>query len=194
MSEKKIRIYTRVGDKGQTALFSGDRVSKSDPRVAAYGTIDELNSLLGWTQVAIAMLSCEGAARLGAMLDALQHELFEVGADLATPPSNNADTYQIKRIGEPEVKQLEHWIDELETALQPLRAFILPGGSEAAARLHLARTVCRRAEREAVAALESVPDINPGVIQYLNRLNDLFFVMARNANKIQNRDDVVWKR
>ncbi|MDK9698746.1 MAG: cob(I)yrinic acid a,c-diamide adenosyltransferase [bacterium] len=223
-----MRIYTRTGDNGTTSLFSGGNVSKTDARVEAYGTVDELNSLFGWVRVALQeaievsaadkfttnrngkrtvvanlptsdkidspLVNVVGLIRLDTMLGDLQHELFELGADLATDYVSNGDLKRtIKRTSETETKQLENWIDELELPLEPLRAFILPGGSELSARLHIARTVARRAERLAVAA-QIVCPMNPEVVKYLNRLNDLLFVMARFANFSLGKEDVKWKR
>ncbi len=193
-TNKKVRIYTRTGDQGETSLFSGEKVSKHDLRVEAYGTVDELNSAIGWALMAVKAIQNDNIVHISAMLETLQRELFEVGADLATPPSKNANAYKILRIGDDEVKRLEKWIDKLDEALPTLRAFIMPGGTEAAARIHIARTVCRRAERIAVRAVHSAPNVNVGVVRYLNRLNDLLFVMARFANHCQGVMDVTWER
>ncbi len=167
-----MKIYTKTGDGGQTSLFGGGRVSKSSPRLDAYGTIDELNSAIGLARSF--GLSKEGER----MADVIQDDLFVLGADLATPPGSKAVT---KRISGTRVAQLEHFIDGIEDTLPELRFFILPGGSQAAAALHLARTVCRRAERLLVEARHQ-EEISDDCLQYLNRLSDLLFVMARYEN------------
>jgi cob(I)alamin adenosyltransferase len=153
------RIYTGGGDKGETSLGDGSRVSKLDPRVAAMGEVDELNSLVGWA----------------GGLDRVQNELFDLGADLSVPYAGNEDRL---RVTDEAVDRLEHEIDQANEALPELKSFVLPGGSERAARLFLARAVCRRAERAVLA----VSDTNPLVAVYLNRLSDLLFVLARAAN------------
>ncbi len=169
------RIYTRTGDKGKTGLFSGERVEKDDVRVRAYGSVDELNSILGW---------CLVLAKqdwLSDLLQKIQNQLFILGADLATPPIGKW-AEKVKRIDEAYIEFIEKYIDKIEKELPPLKDFILPGGSELAARIHIARVVCRRAERDAVRALRE-RRVNPMTIQYLNRLSDLFFVMARYINQ-----------
>jgi cob(I)alamin adenosyltransferase len=164
------RIYTRGGDQGVTSLGDGSRVSKLDPRVAAMGDVDELNSLLG----------------LVGGLDRIQNELFDLGADLSVPSSGNEDRL---RVTQDAVDRLEHEIDEANAALPELKSFVLPGGSERAAQLFLARAVCRRAERAALA----VPDTNPLAAIYLNRLSDLLFVLARAANGEAGVDEPLWR-
>jgi len=165
------RVYTKSGDAGETSLVDGSRVSKSDLRVAAYGEVDELNSLLGIARAGLA------DGQLNDALGKIQNELFVVGADLASPL-----TIQVPRILEEHVAEMERLIDLLLEELEPLREFILPGGSQFGATLHLARTVARRAERS-VVALAAQSEINPRALEYLNRLSDLLFVMARVANK-----------
>ncbi len=179
-----MKIYTRTGDEGTTALFGGDRVVKSHPRIEAYGTVDELNAVVG---VVIAHLDA-GADRLGAVLGRIQHELFDLGADLATPEHSRA---KVARIGAALVETMEADIDAFEADLAPLRRFILPGGTPAAAHLHVARTVCRRAERLTVEAATREP-INEGAVVYLNRLSDLLFVLSRWANHAASVADVEW--
>jgi cob(I)alamin adenosyltransferase len=164
------RIYTRGGDKGETSLGDGSRVSKLDPRVAAMGEVDELNSLMGWT----------------GGLDRIQNELFDLGADLSVPWADGGERL---RITEEAVVRLEGEIDEANAQLPELKSFVLPGGSERAARLFLARAVCRRAERAVLAA----PDTNPLAATYLNRLSDLLFVLARAANVAAGGDEVLWR-
>ncbi len=170
-----MKIYTRSGDAGQTGLFGGQRVPKTHPRVEAYGAIDELNAVLG-----LAMVGLEDAD-LRARLIAIQARLFDLGADLATPADTRAAAW-LPRAAADWVRDLEADIDAIQVELPPLATFILPGGSAAAARLHLARTVCRRAERRAIQAAEADPTITPQVIVYLNRLGDWLFVAARLAN------------
>jgi cob(I)alamin adenosyltransferase len=165
------RVYTKSGDKGETSLVDGSRVSKADLRVAAYGEVDELNSLLGMARAGLA------DGQLDDALGKIQNELFIVGADLASPM-----TIQVPRVGEEHVVELERLIDLLLEELEPLREFILPGGSPPGAALHLARAVARRAERS-VVALAAQSETNARALEYLNRLSDLLFVMARVANK-----------
>lgn len=180
-----MKIYTKKGDTGNTSLFGGDRVSKSSARIEAYGTVDELNSLIGLA--AGYSLSPEGTE----LAKTVQRYLFILGADLATPPSSKT---RIERIGDNEVEQLEKTIDRMEEGLSPLKNFILPGGSQAGATLHVARTVCRRAERAVVACgkLEG-EEISAEVFRFLNRLSDLLFVWARYENKHSGTPEESWK-
>ncbi|MEW5798770.1 MAG: cob(I)yrinic acid a,c-diamide adenosyltransferase [Bacteroidota bacterium] len=178
-----MKIYTKAGDTGETSLFGGERVPKDALRIEAYGSVDELNSLLG---VARAM---KPKKKIDAILDLLQHQLFELGADLATP-KNAKDDY-IPRITAAHVTELEKVIDSLEIKLKPLKVFILPGGSKVASHLHLARTVCRRAER-AVVRLSRNENIGTDVVVYLNRLSDLLFVLARFANHSEKHPEIKW--
>jgi cob(I)alamin adenosyltransferase len=169
-----VKIYTKTGDSGETGLLGGARVSKAAPRVSAYGDVDELNAWIGLVR------STKPDDRLNAMLDRIQRELFAIGARLADPTGAVADRVAKASVTSDDVTRLEGWIDELEGELPPLRRFILAGGTPSAASLHVARTVCRRAER-AVVALG--PDaVERDVLVYLNRLSDLLFVMARAAN------------
>jgi cob(I)alamin adenosyltransferase len=179
-----VKIYTKTGDTGETSLFDNTRVSKADPRVDAYGEVDELNATLGVARAA-------GLdADLTATIEAVQQELFAVGARLADPSSRIAGRVTKAAVTGDDVARLETTIDRLETELPPLRRFILPGGSPAGALLHLARTVCRRAERRAIAL---GPDaVEPIVIVYLNRLSDLLFVMARAANHRAGVPETEW--
>lgn len=171
-----MKIYTKTGDDGTTGLFGGQRVSKGEMRVEAYGTVDEVNSLLG---VARAMLPVTSA--LHDTLQRLQEDLFVVGADLATPRLKDKDKSLIARIDTAAVEALEAIIDRLDADLPPLKSFILPSGSPQAAHLYLARAVCRRAERVVVRASENL-ELGPVVVLYLNRLSDLLFVLGRAAN------------
>ncbi|HTX50295.1 MAG TPA: cob(I)yrinic acid a,c-diamide adenosyltransferase [Caulobacteraceae bacterium] len=179
------RIYTRAGDAGQTRLASGAPVSKSDARVEAYGAIDETNAVIG-----LARLSTAGDATLDPILARIQNDLFDLGADLATPPSEHEELRPALRIVASQVSRLEAEIDLLNERLEPLTSFVLPGGSAAAAALHVARTVCRRAERRCVA-LARAEAVSPEALKYLNRLSDLLFVAARHAND-DGRGDVLW--
>lgn len=182
-----MKIYTRKGDSGETSLFGGRRVDKDDLRVAAYGTVDELNSVLG---MVIAGLPHELAA-WKRQLVSIQHDCFVVGALLATPTVGEAKPAHIPSLPESRVEEAERWIDALDEELDPLQAFILPGGSHSAAALHLARSVCRRAER-CVVALDRREQLEPVIIRYLNRLSDLLFTLARSANARQEVADVEW--
>jgi cob(I)alamin adenosyltransferase len=181
------RIYTRTGDKGTTALASGERRKKHDLRIEAYGTVDETNACIG-----LARLHTRDEAELDAMLGRIQNELFDLGADLATPETGKPLPYEPLRIVESQVERLEREIDRLNGELAPLRSFVLPGGSPAAAALHLARTVCRRAERLAVALSEKPAEtVSPAALKYLNRLSDFLFVASRSANG-RGAGDVLW--
>jgi cob(I)alamin adenosyltransferase len=179
------RIYTKTGDEGETALGNGARVAKHSTRVTAYGTVDELNATLG-----LARLHAEGES--DAHLARVQNDLFDLGADLCTPDIENDATakYPRLRIVAAQVDRLETEIDALNARLQPLRSFILPGGSALSAHLHLCRTVCRRAERH-VVELATTETINPEAVKYLNRLSDWLFVVGRIAND-DGRSDVLW--
>ncbi|HJU65994.1 MAG TPA: cob(I)yrinic acid a,c-diamide adenosyltransferase [Gemmatimonadaceae bacterium] len=181
-----MRIYTRTGDAGDTGLFGGGRVGKDHPRVEAYGEVDELNAVLGWAR------SVEMLPRIDEVLVPVQRDLFSIGALLATPmPEKVTQALQKARIDETRIAQLEQAIDAGEAELEPLKAFILPGGTPKSAALHVARTVCRRAERR-VVALGQDADVPPIVVQYLNRLSDLLFVLARVANRRAGAAEVTW--
>lgn len=178
-----MKIYTRTGDDGSTSLFSGGRVRKDHLRVEAYGTVDELNSVLGVVRVN------KPAPQINAWLETVQNQLFRVGADLATPLDAAADW--IVRIGQEEIDWLERGIDEMDEALEPLRNFILPGGTPAAAQLHVARTVCRRAERVTITLAEH-ETLGQHVIIYLNRLSDWLFTLARYENHLGGISEAKW--
>jgi cob(I)alamin adenosyltransferase len=182
------KIYTRTGDDGTTALGTGERRKKYDLRVAAYGTLDEANSVIG-----IARLHTAEDAALDAALTRIQNDLFDVGADLTTPGKGRGPGGARLTVTAAQVEWLEVEIDRFNAELAPLRSFILPGGSAAAAYLHLARTACRRAER-LIAELNDKPDesVTPEVLKYINRLSDFLFVAARHANGKGERD-VLWK-
>ncbi|HJU90530.1 MAG TPA: cob(I)yrinic acid a,c-diamide adenosyltransferase [Gemmatimonadaceae bacterium] len=181
-----MKIYTRTGDQGDTGLFGGGRVPKDHPRVEAYGAIDELNAVLGVVRAADVM------PRIDEVLVPIQRDLFSIGALLATPvPEKVAQSLQKARIDDDRVGELERAIDDGEHELEPLRAFILPGGTPKSAALHLARTVCRRAERR-VISLQHDTEIPQIVVIYLNRLSDLLFVLARVANRRAGAAEVTW--
>jgi cob(I)alamin adenosyltransferase len=181
--ESSMKIYTKTGDGGETGLFGGARVSKSSLRVSTYGEVDELNSALG-----VVRLHSIDEER-DALLARIQSELFDVGAELASKPGKELG---IARISDADVELLERAIDRAEEHLPELRTFILPGGSPAASYLHVARTVCRRAERSLVE-LAGVEDVRPELVRYLNRLSDLLFVLARFANARAGVSDVPWE-
>ncbi len=181
------KIYTRTGDDGTTGLVSGPRRRKDDLRVEAYGTVDETNSCLG-----MARLHTGSDAALHAMLERIQNDLFDLGADLATPETDEPPAWEPLRIAQSQVDRLEQEIDTLNAELEPLRSFVLPGGSPAAAALHLARTVSRRAERVMVALAKTEGErISPAALKYINRLSDFLFVAARHANE-KGRTDILW--
>jgi cob(I)alamin adenosyltransferase len=177
-----MKIYTKTGDLGETSLFGGARVRKDDSRIEAYGTVDELNSVIGVARAVWPSSSCD------AQLHAIQSDLFDIGAHLASPGSSRFAGPEATRI-----TALEQSIDAMETDLAPLKTFILPGGSLAAAHLHVARTVCRRAER-LVVALRDDDAATTASITYLNRLSDFLFVAARYANHVHGIPDVPWIR
>jgi cob(I)alamin adenosyltransferase len=181
-----MKIYTKTGDDGGTGLFGGPRVAKDDPRIEAYGTVDELNSLLGWVR------SLGLPTDIDHCLMRIQNELFAVGAELATPdPAAHGTDW----IGPGQIATLEQAIDTYEAVLAPLKEFILPGGIPAAAALHVARTVCRRAERRVVTLVRDQSQAVSGtIVIYLNRLGDLLFVLARAVNRAANHSDVAWQK
>jgi cob(I)alamin adenosyltransferase len=179
-----VKIYTRTGDDGDTGLFDGTRVSKSDPRVAAYGEVDELNAWLGLVRASTDDQS------LKTMLEQIQRDLFGLGARLADPAKRIAERVTKASVSSHDVARLEDWIDRLESELPALRRFILAGGSETGAALHIARTVCRRAERSIVALGNEA--VEPELLIYVNRLSDLLFVMARAVNRRTGAPELEW--
>jgi cob(I)alamin adenosyltransferase len=187
------RVYTRVGDAGTTRIIGGAEVPKDDARIEAYGTVDELNAVLGVVRAFLPSSSVPDAAtsRLDALLGLVQDELFNVGTELAVPPDARWDG--LYRIGDAEITRLEETIDALNADLAPLAEFVLPGGGVTSALLHQARTVCRRAERRAVPLVREVPDLAPGPLRYLNRLSDLLFVAARWAALQAGEAEVAWR-
>lgn len=179
------RVTTRGGDKGKTSLVDGSRVAKCSLRVCAYGTVDELNSCLG-------LVRCEELpGDLLKKLLTIQNELFDLGSELATP-TDSAEAGRIPNIRQYQIDLLESWLETANRQLQPAKNFVLPGGTRAAAQLHVARTVARRAEREVVALMESGAEINPCCLKFLNRLSDLCFVWARLFNN-QGQGDILWQ-
>jgi cob(I)alamin adenosyltransferase len=179
-----MKIYTKTGDRGDTRLFDGTKVRKHDDRVEAYGDVDELNSFLG---AAASFLNDES---LVSMLAEVQKDLFSVGAQLADPGIKDQSRAK-SQIPRERITALENAIDSFETELKPLRQFILAGGGHGGALLHVARTVCRRAERRVVSLSEKV-EVNPNVIEYLNRLSDFLFVIARVANHREGKEEILW--
>jgi len=180
-----MKIYTKSGDEGKTSLFGGKRVEKNHIRLKAYGTIDELNSVLG---VASSFAEDEYTNKI---IFEIQNSLFRIGSELATPPEIKSKA--VVAISQEEIHNLEQVIDNIELKLNPLKNFILPGGSQSASFLHLARTVCRRAERK-IIELDLAESINPDIIIYIIRLSDLLFVLARFANHISSTPEIEWKQ
>jgi cob(I)alamin adenosyltransferase len=176
------KIYTRGGDAGETSLGDGSRISKLDSRIAAYGAVDELNALVG------IVLAGGGSEAISDVLLRVQNELFDLGADLSVPLEREARL----RVTQEQVDRLEDDCDRFNADLPDLKSFVLPGGSEAASRLHVARTVCRRAEREALVAAGEY-EVNPLALVYLNRLSDLLFILARAANAADGRAEPLWR-
>jgi cob(I)alamin adenosyltransferase len=182
-----VRIYTRTGDAGETGLFGGGRVPKDHPRVAAYGDIDELNAVLGWVR------AVEMMPRIDELVVPIQRDLFALGALLATPDRDKMRQQLEKAaIDDARIEELERGIDAGESELEPLRSFILPGGTPKSAALHVARTVCRRAERHVIALRHADVEVPELVVRYLNRLSDLLFVLARVANRRAGAAEVTW--
>lgn len=183
-----MKIYTRTGDAGETALFGGGRVSKDHHRVAAYGTVDELNAAVG---AAVVRVGDEG---IGSRLQRIQHDLFALGAILATLPRDDGSPHpHVPPMPRARIPDMESWMDEAEGELPPLTQFVLPGGTDGAAALHLARTVCRRAER-AVVHLATLEPVDDDVVPFLNRLSDLLFTLARLENHRAGVPDVTWEK
>lgn len=180
-----MKIYTKTGDDGDTGLLGGIRVRKSDPRVAAYGDVDELNACLGCVRA-----QSDLGSDLGGMLEHIQQDLFAIGARLADPGDRLSDRVAKAAVGDEDVTRLEAWIDRLESELPPLRRFILPGGGVAGAWLHFSRTVCRRAERAIVGL--GADAVERPVLVYVNRLSDLLFVLARVVNHRSGKTEIEW--
>jgi len=193
MAVRITRVYTRTGDAGETALVGGKRVPKDSQRIEAYGTIDELNSIVGLARAFNEEKLAEGEGHrfLDAVLRQIQDELFDLGSELATPP----DFFQegMYRVSENEVKKIEQLIDKSQEELEPLKSFVLPGGGRIGAYLHQCRTVCRRAERE-ILRLSRAEELSEWPIKYVNRLSDLFFVLSRWISKKTGKDEYLWQR
>jgi cob(I)alamin adenosyltransferase len=187
------KVYTRIGDKGETGLVGGKRVPKDSPRIDAYGTIDELNSIVGLARVFNEENLDAGEAHqfLDGVLCQIQDELFDLGSELATPPEFFQEG--MYRVSEKEIERIEKLIDQCQKDLEPLKSFILPGGGRVGAYLHQCRTVCRRAERE-ILRLSRAEEINHDVIKYMNRLSDLFFVLSRWISKQTGEQEYLWQR
>ena len=185
---QSVKIYTRTGDTGDTGLFDGTRVLKSDPRVGSYGEVDELNAWLGLVRTEAAAPPAD--VQLAEMLERIQRDLFGLGARLADPAKKIAERVTKAAVTEEDISRLEGWIDMLEAELPPLRRFILAGGCRTGALLHVARTVCRRAERSIVGL--GADAVEPALLVYMNRLSDLLFVMARAANRRANVAETEW--
>lgn len=183
------RVYTRVGDRGTTRLIGGGEVAKDDARIEAYGTVDELNSALGLARAFVV-----GDSDLDAVLADMQNDLFVLGSDLATPRrADKPDKPHVMRMASDKIDHLEALIDRCDEDLEPLTNFVLPGGTSCAAQIHLARTICRRAERLVVALSESGEDIGDTPVTYLNRLSDALFAVGRWANHRAGHAEVIWK-
>ena len=191
MAIRITRVYTRTGDRGETALVGGRRIPKDSPRIVAYGAIDELNSVLGIVRTLASKERSTAGARLIEILKRLQNELFDLGSELATPA--DAEYEGMWRVAEAEVRELERTIDECQKDLEILKSFVLPGGGLLGAFLHQARTVCRRAEIE-ILRLSRVEAVSPLLLGYVNRLSDLLFVLARWIAKQEGEAEFLWER
>ncbi len=188
------KVYTRTGDQGSTRLVGGRAVAKNHVRVGAYGSVDELNAIVGIVRTFHRRSDAPRDAidRLDAMLHRIQNDLFDVGAELATPPADRWEGMQL--VGDPEVTRIEEWIDGLNEDLGPLVEFILPGGGPVGAFFHQARTVCRRAERDVVTLMDAEPETGTGPMRYLNRLSDFLFVAGRWAAKVHGEEEYLWEK
>ena len=186
------RVYTKVGDRGTTRLVGGGEIAKDHPRIEAYGTVDELNSVLGIVRHHNRQASSDASKEIDTRLERIQHDLFNVGSDLATPADKRWEG--MYRVGDPDVERLEGWIDDWNDQLEPLREFILPGGGLVGSYVHLARTTCRRAERRVRTLTEVEEDVGEGSLRYLNRLSDLLFVLGRWAAKAHDEPEVYWQK
>jgi cob(I)alamin adenosyltransferase len=187
------RVYTRTGDRGETSLVGGQRIAKDSPRIAAYGTIDELNAIVGIARTFNEERLAEGEHHrwLDDVLRKIQNELFDLGSELATPPA--AEYEGMFKVGEAQVTALERLMDDCQKELAPLKSFTLPGGGRIGAYLHQARTVCRRAERE-ILTLSRAEPLSEWVLRYVNRLSDLFFVLSRWVVKRMGEKEYLWER
>jgi len=183
------KIYTRTGDTGDTGLIGGSRARKDSLRVAAYGDMDELNAAVGLARAELSQVA-PAVEAIDHILVRLQHQLFNLGAELATPSTSEAASFAVEAA---DVASLENDIDHWSETLKPLTEFVLPGGSKSAAAIHLARCICRRAERK-IVALTAVEPVRPDLLRYVNRLSDLLFVLARAANHVSGAADVMWQK
>ena len=184
---KRVKIYTKRGDSGETSLIFGTKVSKDHPRIKACGSIDELNATFGTA------ISFNKEPRIVKILESIQNELFNIGAEIASQQKLRKNTKEYYQLNKSKIDGLEIKIDQYDDKLPPLKTFILPSGTNAAALLHLARTVCRRAERE-VVTLSKNEQVNPNILAYLNRLSDLLFVLARYTNRRSGRKEIPWQK
>ncbi|HTN72781.1 MAG TPA: cob(I)yrinic acid a,c-diamide adenosyltransferase [Methylomirabilota bacterium] len=193
MAVRITRVYTRTGDTGDTGLVGGKRVAKDSPRVEAYGAVDELNSIVGLARAFNEEKLNDGEAHqfLDEVLRQIQDELFDLGSELATPPDFFKEG--MYRVGDGEIKRLEKLIDRCQEDLQPLKSFVLPGGGRIGGYLHQCRTVCRRAERD-ILRLSRTEEVNSALLKYINRLSDLFFVLARWISKQMGKEEYLWQR
>ena len=193
MAVRITKVYTRTGDRGETGLVGGKRVAKDSPRVEAYGAIDELNSIVGLARAFNEenLDAAEAHQLLDGVLRQIRDELFDLGSELATPPEYFKEG--MYRVGAEEIKRLEKLIDRCQEDLEPLKSFVLPGGGKIGAYLHQCRTVCRRAERD-ILRLSRTDEVNPTLLKYVNRLSDLFFVLARWISKQTGEPEYLWQR
>jgi cob(I)alamin adenosyltransferase len=182
-----LKIYTKTGDKGETGLFGGNRVSKDDLRIEAYGTTDELNAALGLADTELK------SDEIKELIKTIQNKLFVLGSDLATPLDHGTKSFRLPRITVEDYTFLENQIDNFESKLEELKSFILPGGTKGGALLHLSRTICRRAERR-IVSLQKIEEINPNIVIFVNRLSDLLFVLSRYENLTSNQPDIKWEK
>jgi cob(I)alamin adenosyltransferase len=188
------KVYTKTGDKGFTRLVGGREVRKDSPRIEAYGTVDELNAIVGLVRTfnGMSTVAPEQSARLDIMLHKIQNDLFNVGSELATLPADRWEGMAL--VGEESTSKLEDWIDELNDDLEPLKEFILPGGGPVGAFFHQARTVCRRAERRIATLAETEADLDLATFRYINRLSDWLYVAGRWAGNVHNEPEYLWER
>lgn len=186
---KKSQLYTRTGDLGKTSLIGGVRVSKSSPRLEAYGTVDELNAWIG-----VINADANMPAEQTEILEYVQHKLFDLGAYLATPTPADGSMPQITTLGQPTISRIEHAIDTLDELTPPATQFVLPGGCQLSATVHVARTVCRRAERAMIALTDVDEYVDPAAIRFINRLSDYLFILSRYVNHHNAIPDVYWQK
>lgn len=186
-TEKKVKIYTKTGDNGETSLFGGNRLRKDSPRVEAYGTVDELNASFG---TAASFIKDK---KIRSIIENIQNDLFEIGAELADPQKIGKNTNKLFKLNKAKVLELEKIIDQLDSRLPTLKSFIIPGGTTSSSLIQVSRSITRRAERR-IISLSRKEKINPDLLVYMNRLSDLLFVIARQLNKKANVKDIIWKK